>query len=127
MAERREEEEGGEATQRRGSRATYRPESTWVRGVVPGGGGFGSGAHDGERAERAGSAAHGGVSCRLGRAPRTRASVGRCQGASQVVLGGFSGPFGRWRAMDEVHRRRTAGGGRNKVTGKREMEVRAFL
>ena len=52
MAERREEEEGGEAAQRRGSRATYRPESTWVRGVVPGGGGFGSGAHDGERAER---------------------------------------------------------------------------
>ena len=51
MAERLEEEEGGEAAQRRGSKATYRPESTWVRGVVPGGGGFGSGAHDGERAE----------------------------------------------------------------------------
>ena len=33
---RREEEEGGEAAQRRGSRATYRPESTWASGVVSG-------------------------------------------------------------------------------------------
>ena len=117
MAERREEEEGGEAAQRRGSRATYRLESTWVRGVVPGGGGFGSGAHVGERAERAGGAAHGGVSCRLGRAPRTRVSVGRCQGASQVALEGSPGPFGHGRAVDEVHRRRTAGGGRNRAPG----------
>ena len=54
------EGEGGEVARRRGSGATYRPESTWVRGVVPGGGGFGSGAHVGERAERAGGAAHGG-------------------------------------------------------------------
>ena len=50
---RREEEEGGEAAQRRGSRATYRPESTWAREVVSGGGRFGPGRLDGERAERA--------------------------------------------------------------------------
>ena len=37
------------------------------------------------------------------------------------------GPFGRGRAVHEVHQRRTAGGGRNRVTGRREMEVRAFL
>ena len=37
------------------------------------------------------------------------------------------GPLGRGRAMDEVHRRRTAGGGRNRGTGRREMEVRAYL
>ena len=50
---RRKEEEGGEAAQRRGSRATYRPESTWASGVASGGGRFGPGRLDGERAERA--------------------------------------------------------------------------
>ena len=50
---RREEEEGGEAAQRRGAGGSYRPRSTWASGVASGGGGFGSGAHDGERAERA--------------------------------------------------------------------------
>ena len=35
---RREEEEGGEAAQMRGSGATYRPESTWAREVAFGGG-----------------------------------------------------------------------------------------
>ena len=38
------------------------------------------------------------------------------------------GPLGRGRAVDEVHQRRTAGGGRNRAPGgEREMEVRAFL
>ena len=127
MAEQREEEEGGEAARWWSSGGTYRPRSSWARGVASGGGGFGSGAHDGERAERAGGAAHGGVSCRLGRVPRTRVSVGRCQRASQVALEGSPGPFGRGRAVDEVHLRRTAGGGRNRGTGRREMEIRAYL
>ena len=62
--------EGGdrEVARWRGSRATYRPESTWVRGVVSGGGRFGSGAHDGERAERAAALRMAG--CRVGSAGR---------------------------------------------------------
>ena len=38
-----------------------------------------------------------------------------------------SGPLGRGRAVDEVHRRRTAGGGRNRAAERGEMEVRAYL
>ena len=37
------------------------------------------------------------------------------------------GPLGHGRAVDEVHRRRTAGGGRNRAAERREMEVRAYL
>ena len=44
---RREEEEGGEAARRRGSGGTYRPESTWARGVASGEGWFGPGWLDG--------------------------------------------------------------------------------
>ena len=80
-----------------------------MRGVVTGGGRFGSGAHDGERAERAAARRMAGVAWRLGSASGTRVSVGGCQGAGQVALGGFPGPLGRGRAVDEVHRRRTAG------------------
>src|SRR6185312_16374930 len=36
-------------------------------------------------------AAHVGAAWRLGRAPGTRVSVGRCQGAGQVALEGFPG------------------------------------
>ena len=125
--ERREEEEGGEAAQRRGAGGTYRPESTWARGVASGGGWFGPGRLDGERVEGAGGAAHGGAAWQLGRASGTRVSVGRCQGAGQVALEGFPGPLGRGRAVDEVHRQRTAGGGRNRAPERREMEMRAFL
>ena len=78
-------------------------------------------------AERAGGELHGGAAWQLGRAPGTRVSVGRCQGAGQVALEGFPGPLGRGRAVDEVHRPRTAGGGRNRAPEKREMEMRAFL
>ena len=39
----RKEEEGREVARRRGSWATYRPESTWVRGVASGEGRFGPG------------------------------------------------------------------------------------
>ena len=35
---RREEEEGRDAARRQGSGGTYRPESTWARGVASGGG-----------------------------------------------------------------------------------------
>src|SRR6185312_10243157 len=66
-------------------------ESTWARGVASGGGWFGPGLLDGERAERAGSAAHGGAAWQLGRASGTRVSVGRCQGVGQVALEGFPG------------------------------------
>ena len=46
-----EKEEGGEAMRRRGSRGTYRPESTWARGVVSGEGWFGPGWLDDGLAE----------------------------------------------------------------------------
>ena len=112
----REEEEGGEAARRWSSGGTCRPESSWERGVVTGGGRFGPGGLDSERAEEAAALRLAEVSWRLGEASGMRVRVRRCQGASQVVLGGFSGPFGRGRAMDEVHRRRTAGGGRNRAS-----------
>ena len=51
MAERREEEEGGEGARRWSSGGLYRSRSSWARDVATGGGRFGSGAHDGERAE----------------------------------------------------------------------------
>ena len=46
---------------------------------------------------------------------------------SQVALGDSPGPFGRGRVVDEVHRRRMAGGGRNRASREREMEIGAFL
>ena len=36
------------------------------------------------------------------------------------------GPLGRGHAVDEVHRRRTAGGGRNREKQIGEMKMRAF-
>ena len=98
-----------------------------MRDVATGGGRFGSGAHDGERAELPAARRMAGVSWRLRERPGTRVRMRRCQGAGQVALEGSPGPFGRRRAVDEVHRRRTAGGGRNRGTGRREMEVRVFL
>ena len=127
MAERREEEEGGEGARRWSSGGLYRPRSSWVRGVASGGGRFGSGAHDGERAEEAAALHLAGVSWRLRSLPGTRVRVGKCQEAGQVALGNSPGPFGRGHAVDEVHRRRTAGGGRNRASREREMEIGAFL
>ena len=98
-----------------------------MREVATGGGRFGSGAHDGERAEEVAVLRRAGVSWRLGERPGTRVSVRRCQEAGQVALGDFPGPFGHGRAVDEVHRRRTAGGGRNRASREREMEIGAFL
>ena len=119
---------------RRGSRATarlwgsYRLESTWARGVASGGGWFGPGRLDGERTERAGGAAHGGVAWRLGRASGTRVSVGRCQGAGQVALEGFPGSI--WPRTRCGRGPPAAYGGRRAKTEqaeRREMEVRAYL
>ena len=52
MAERREEEEGEEGARLWGSVGLYRPKSSWVRNGGTGGGRFGPGRVDGERAER---------------------------------------------------------------------------
>ena len=78
--------------------------------------GFGSGAHDGELAERAAALRRRGVVWQLGRASGMRVRVGRCQGASQVALEGSPGPLGPGCAMDEVHRWLMAGGGRNRAS-----------
>ena len=123
----REEEEGREAARRWSSGGTYRPESSWARGVASGGGRFGPGRFDGERAERAAALRMAGVAWRLGSASGTRVRAGKCQGAGQVALEGSPGPFGRGRAVDEVHRRRRAGGGETEHREEREMRVRAFL
>ena len=53
MAERREEEEGGEGARLWGAGGLYRPRSSWGRNAVIGGGRFGPGRLDGERAEEA--------------------------------------------------------------------------
>ena len=68
-----------------------------------------------------------GVVWRLDSVSGTRVSVGGCQGAGQVALEGFPGPFGRGRTVDEVHRWRTAGGGETEHARRREMEIRAYL
>ena len=127
MAERREEEEGGEGARRWSSRGSYRPRSSWAREVVSGGGRFGPGRLDGERAEEAAALRlAGGVVAARGAAwdacAREEVPRGGPGGA-----GDFPGPFGRGRAVDEVHRRRTAGGGRNRASREREMEMGALL
>ena len=68
-----------------------------------------------------------GVAWRFGSTFGTRVRVGRCQGADQVALEGSLGPFGRGRAVDDVHQRHTAGGGKTEQAGRREMEIRAYL
>ena len=121
------EGEEREVARWRGSGATYRPESTWAKGVASGGGRFGSGRLDGERAERAGGAAHGGAAWQLGRASGTHVSVGRCQGAGQVALEGFPGSI--WPRMRRGRGPPSAYSGQRakQSTGRREMGVRAFL
>ena len=94
---------------------------------MSGGGRFGPGRLDGERAEEAAALRGAGVSWRLGERPGTRVRVRRCQEAGQVALGDSPGPFGRGRAVDKVHRRHTAGGGRNRASREREMEIGVFL
>ena len=80
------------------------------------------------RAGGAGSgAAHGGAAWQLGRASGMRVSVGRCQGAGQVALEGFPGSI--WPRTRRGRGPPAAYGGRRakQSTGRREMEVRAFL
>ena len=120
MAERREEEEGEEGARLWGAGGLYRPRSSWGRNAVTGGGRFGPGRLDGERAEEAAALRRPGVSWRLGKGSGTRVRVRRCQGAGQVALGDFLGPFGCGHVVDEVHRRPTAGGGRNRASRERE-------
>ena len=109
---RREEEEGGEAVQRRGSKATYRPESTWARGVASGGGWFGQGRLDGGLAERAAAL------CMAGR----RGSSGR--GPGQVALEGFPGSI--W-PRTRRGRGPPAAYGRAAAETEMEMEIGTFL
>ena len=110
-----------------GSVGLYRPTSSWVRNGATGGGRFGSGAHDGERAERqrrgAWRGCRGGSGSGLGRVWARGCAKGRARWRGEAS----SGPFGRGRAVDEVHRRRTAGGGRNRASREREMEMGALL
>src|SRR6185312_14515740 len=87
MAERREEEEGEEGARLWSSGGLYRPRSSWVRNVVTGGGRFGPGRLDGERAEEAAALRRPGVSWRLEKGSGTRVRVRRCHGAGQVALG----------------------------------------
>ena len=94
---------------------------------MSGSGRFGPGRLDGERAEEAAALRQAVVSWRLGEASGTRVRMRRRQEAGQVALGDSPGPFGRGRVVDEVHRRRTAGGGRNRASREREMEIGAFL
>ena len=94
---------------------------------MSGGSRFGPGRLDGERAERAAALRMAGVAWRLGSASGTCVRMRKCQGAGQVALEGSPGPFGHGRAMDEVHRRHTAGGGETEQAGRREMEIRAYL
>ena len=119
------EGEGGEVARRRGSGGIYRPESTWARLLASGGGRFGPGRLDGERAERAGGELHGGVAWRLGRASRARVLLGMCQGAGQVAL--ERSPGSTWPRTRRGRGPPAAGGGQNRAAERREMEVRAYL
>ena len=128
MAERREEEEGEEGARLWGSGGLYRPKSSWVRNGMTGGGRFGPGRVDGERAERQRRGAWLGVSWRLGERPGTRVGVGGRQGAGQVARRGFPGSI--WpRARGGRRSPPAAYGGRREQSrpGKREMEIRAYL
>ena len=120
MAERREEEEGKEGARLWGSVGLYRPTSSWVRNGATGGGRFGSGAHDGERAERqrrgAWRGCRGGSGSGLGRVWAWEGAKGRARWRGEAS----PGPFGRGRAVDEVHRRRTAGGANRAAGGERD-------
>ena len=98
-----------------------------MRDVASGGGRFGPGRLDGERAEEAAVLRRPGVSWRLGERPGTRVRVRRCQEAARWRWEVSLGPFGRGHAVDEVHRRRTAGGGKTEHRGEREVKVRAYL
>ena len=118
MAERREEEEGGDGARRWSSGVLIDQgvprQGKWCLGAVDLA--LGDSTASGRRRQRrcAGRgvvAARGGVwdACAREEVPR----------GGQVALRDSPGPFG--------HRRRTAGGGRNRASREREMEIGAFL
>ena len=127
MAERREEEEGGEGARRWSSGGSYRPRSSWAREVVFGGSRFCPERLDGERAEEVAAlrrpGCRGGSGRRLGRVCARGGAKGRPGGAKRfprvhlaVARGGRSPP--------------AAYGGRreNRAPGReREVKVRAYL
>ena len=127
MAERQEEEEGGEGARRWSSGGSHRPRSSWAREVVSGGGRFGPGRLDGERAEEAAALRRPGVSWRLGKGPGTRVRARRCQGAGQVALRDSPGSIWPWARGGRSPP--AAYGGRREQSrpGEREMEIRAYL
>ena len=126
MAERREEEEGGEGARRWSSGGSYRPRSSWAREVVSGGGRFGPGRLNGERAEEVAAlrrpGCRGGSGRRLGRVCARGGAKGRPGGAERfprvhLAVGA------RWtKSTGGV--RRAAG---KQSTGEREVKVRAYL
>ena len=109
-------EKGGRVTAALGP--LYRPESTWARLLASGGGRFGPGQLDGERAERAGGELHGGAVWRLGRASGARVLLGRCQGAGQVAL--ESSPGSTWLRTRRGRGPPVAYGGRRAKQSSRE-------
>jgi hypothetical protein len=114
----RRQKEGGdrEVARRRGSRTTYRPESTWARGVASGGGRFGPGRLDGGLAELAAALRMAGRRVGSGGRQGRVLAWGGAKGQARWCWRGSPGPFGRGRAVDEVHRWRTAGCGRNRAS-----------
>ena len=94
---------------------------------MSGGGLFGPGRLNGERAERAGGAAH----VRAAWQPGGRLGRVLAWGGAKVQARwrwrGSPGPFGRGCAVDEVHQRRTAGSGRNRAAYLRFLKVQGPL
>ena len=86
MADGGRREKEGKSRDGGGFGAIYRRDESWARGAASGEGRTGLGRLGGEVAEQAGGELHGGAVWRLGSAPRTRVSVGRCQEAGQVAL-----------------------------------------
>ena len=127
MADGGEREKEGKSHDCGGSGAIYRREESWARGAASGEGRTSMGRLGGEVAERAGGKLHGGAAGQLGSASGTRVSVGRCQGEGQVVLEGYPGSI--WPRLRRGLGPPAAYGGRRakQSTGRREMEVRAFL
>ena len=98
-----------------------------MRNVVTGGGRFGPGLLDGERAEEAAALRREGVSWRLRERPGTRVRVRRCQGAGQVALNGFPGSIWPWARGGRSPPAAYGGRRETEHRGEREVKVRAYL
>ena len=125
--------DGGGRGRREGSRdggvssPMYRLEGSWARLMAPGGGRSGPRRLDGEVAEGVVADYMAGRRGGLGRRRGCVPVRGRAKGQARWPWRAPSGPLGRGRAVDEVHRWRMAGGGRNRAAERGEMEVRAYL